>query len=468
MNPGRGAGASAPLLILFLVNVLNFYDRQVLGAVTEPLHREFGLSDTQLAVLATAFTLLYAVAGLPLGRLADRWSRKRLLAIGVSVWAALTALGGVASSYGMLLATRLGVGAGEATCAPAATSWIGDLVPAARRARAMALFMMAVPVGGFLSFALGGPVAQAWGWRMALMVAAVPALALVPALAMLREPVRSENPKLAGESACPTLPGGAGDSACQPSGPTCDPSDPGHDRRGAVPPEPATPSASSPSPWLLARIPAFWWIAASGAIVNFMLYSFSLFLPAFLTRYHGLSVARSGVWSGVGSGAAGVLGALAAGYLGDQVARDLGRRRLMLAAAAAALAAPPALAAISLPAGSVLGAVLLLMLAYGLWQTYYGLVYAAIQDIVPAQLRGTAMAVYYLAMYLCGASFGPLVTGRLSDHFARAAANSGIALEAARAIGLHHAMYLIPVCSAALAGVLWVAGRSWEARRDPL
>ncbi len=190
MNPGSGAGASAPLLILFLVNVLNFYDRQVLGAVLEPLHREFGLSDTQLAVLATAFTLLYAVAGLPLGRLADTWSRKRLLTIGVGVWGALTALGGLASSYGMLLATRLGVGIGEATCAPAATSWIGDLVPAGRRARAMATFMMAVPVGGFLSFAVGGPMAQAWGWRMALVLAALPAVALVPALAALREPVR--------------------------------------------------------------------------------------------------------------------------------------------------------------------------------------------------------------------------------------------------------------------------------------
>ena len=451
MNPGRGAAASAPLLILFLVNVLNFYDRQVLGALLEPLHREFGLSDTQLAVLATTFTLLYALAGLPLGRLADQWNRKRLLTIGVSVWAALTSLGGLASSYGMLLATRLGVGIGEATCAPAATSWIGDLVPASRRARAMAFFMMAVPVGGFLSFAVGGPVAQAWGWRMALVLAAVPAVVLVPALAMLREPRWGRF-----QSANARLRAGVSPASDAPA------SEPSRDREGAVLPGPATPPASSLSPWLLARIPAFWWIAASGAIVNFMLYSFSFFLPAFLTRYHGLTVARSGVWSGVGSGAAGILGALAAGYLGDRVARDLGRRRLMLAAVAAALAAAPSYVAISLPAGSVLAAALLLMLAYGLWQTYYGLVYAAIQDIVPAQLRGTAMATYYLAMYLCGASFGPLVTGRLSDHFARSAANSGATLEAARAIGLHDAMYLIPACSAMLAVVLWAAGRSWK------
>jgi len=469
-------------LILFLVNVLNFYDRQALGALLEPLHREFGLSDTRLAALATAFTLLYAVAGLPLGRLADSWSRKSLLAIGVTVWAALTALGGLASSYAMLLATRLGVGIGEAACAPAATSWIGDTVPPERRARAMAIFMMAVPVGGFLSFAVGGPVAQAWGWRAALVLAAVPAVALVPALLTLREPQRCK--QLAGDVACPTPPpsGRSGQSGtdarvtgpkrtfvCQPAGQAQDHPNPRHDRptrnrdrEGAVARPDTTPNPAALTPWLLARIPAFWWIAASGAVVNFMLYSFSLFLPAFLTRYHGLSVARSGVWSGVGSGAAGVLGALAAGYLGDRVTRNLGRRRLMLAAAAAALAAAPAFAAISLPAGSVLAAVLLLMLAYGLWQTYYGLVYAAIQDIVPAQLRGTAMATYYLAMYLCGASFGPLVTGRLSDHFARAAANSGIATDAARAIGLHDAMYLIPACSVVLAAVLWAAGRSWK------
>ena len=183
---------SAPLVVLFLVNVLNFYDRQALGAVIEPLRREFHLSDTQLGALTTVFTLLYAFAGLPLGRLADFWSRRKLLAIGTAVWAGLTGLGGLAASYAALLATRLGVGIGEAVCAPAATSWIGDIVPPGRRARAMAAFMMAVPVGGMLSFAVTGPVAQAYGWRLALALAAVPAVALVPALLWLKEPARSQ------------------------------------------------------------------------------------------------------------------------------------------------------------------------------------------------------------------------------------------------------------------------------------
>ena len=110
------------------------------------------------------------------------------------MWTALTGMAGLATSYAMLLGTRLGVGIGEAVCTPAANSWIGDLVPATRRARAMAGFMMAVPVGIMLSSAIGGPVAQAHGWRMALMVAAIPGLVLVPAVLWLSEP---ERPSLA-------------------------------------------------------------------------------------------------------------------------------------------------------------------------------------------------------------------------------------------------------------------------------
>jgi MFS family permease len=402
LGPGKW-----PLLVLFLVNVLNFYDRQVLGAIFEPLRHAFQLSDTQLGALTTIFTVVYAIAGLPLGRLADRVNRGRLLAAGVAVWSGLTGCGALAINYATLLATRLGVGIGEAVCAPAATSWIGDLYPPERRTRAMARFMMAVPAGGFLSFAVGGPVAQAYGWRAALLLAALPAVVLAPALLRLSEPARMSHPQTA------------------------------------------------PSPISLARIPAFRWIAASGAIVNFLLYSFSFFLPAFLTRVHGLSVARAGLATGVGSGVAGVMGALVAGFLGDRLAGNLARGRLRAAAAAALAAAPVALAAICLPGGTVALAVPLLMLAYGLWQMYYGLVYAAIQDIVPAELRATAMAAYYLAMYLCGAAFGPLVTGGLSDHFAHQAMAAGWAAEAARGAGLHQAMYVIPVLSLALAVVLW-------------
>jgi MFS family permease len=406
--------ARAPLAVLFLVNVLNYYDRQALGAVTEPLRREFALSDAQIGALSTLFIIVYAVAGLPLGRLADTWSRRKLMAIGVSVWAGLTALGAAAASYAMLAATRLGVGIGEAVCAPAANSWIGSLAPAGQRARAMAGFMMAVPVGVMLSSAATGPAAQAWGWRTALALAAAPAVLLVPALLWLDEPER----------------------------------------------EPANRHENASAPLSLLHIPALAWIAGSGAILNFALYSFSAFLPAFLKRYHGLSVAQAGLWTGIGSGAAGVAGAVLAGVWGDRIIVRWPNGRLLLAAGAALVAAPLAWAAIALPAGESTAALVLIMPAYGLLQTYYGLVYAAINDIVAPGLRGTAMAGYLLVTYLGGAAFGPLLTGMLSDRLARRAAGVAPVSEAARAIGLHQAMYLIPAMAVVLAAVLWMGARA--------
>ena len=124
-QPVRSHTLDRSLIVLFAINVLNFYDRQVLGALLEPIRKEFHLSDTQLGALGTLPIVLYALVGLPLGRLADSSSRKRLLAIGVLVWASLTGAGGLAKTYMMLLFSRLGVFVGEAVCAPAGTvaSW---------------------------------------------------------------------------------------------------------------------------------------------------------------------------------------------------------------------------------------------------------------------------------------------------------------------------------------------------------
>lgn len=403
------------LAVLFLVNVLNYYDRQALGALAEPLRHEFALSDTQLGALSTVFIVVYAVAGLPLGRLADRSIRKRMLAIGVACWAGLTSVGGAAASYAFLAVTRIGVGIGEAVCAPVVVSWIGDLVAVEERARAMAGFMMAVPIGVMLSSSVTGPAAQAHGWRIALALAGAPALLLAPVVAALPEPDRASGAR----------------------------SGPHHAGLRE-----------------LAKTRSLWWIAASGAILNFALYSFSAFLPAFLQRYHGLSIAQAGVWTGVGSGAAGILGAVAAGVCGDRIIRRWKNGRLLLAAGASLTAAPLALTAIRVAAGNAGRALALLMPAYGLLQMYYGLVYAAINDIVAPELRGTAMAAYLLVTYLGGAAFGPLLTGMLSDRLARQAAGGFGVTEAARAIGLHQAMYVVPALAIALAAVLWAGARS--------
>jgi MFS family permease len=426
----RRGGSNTALMVLIAVNILNFYDRHVIGALTEPIRKEFGLTDGQVGLMGSAFIWLYALVGLPLGRVADRWSRRRLLAAGMAVWAALTATAAMAANYTMLLFSRLGFAVGEAVVAPAATSWIGDIFPAERRARPLALFMLGVPVGGALSYFFSGPVAQAYGWRAAMVLAAAPALLLIPVLLRLTEPARG---------AAETHRHEAKD-------------------RGSM--------------MAILKIPTMWWIILSGALLNFNMYAIGTFLPAFLSRIHGLTLARSGIATGVVFAVGGVAGGLLAGRLGDRIIHDRQNGRLLCAAGIAAVGAPVAWLGIS--AGGAYVAIALITVAYGTLNSYYGLVYSAIQDIVAPAMRGTAMAIYFMAMYLCGASFGPLLTGRLSDLMARRAADAAGAVkitEAFKAIGLQQAMLIIPVLSVGLAVVLFCGARTIAAdmrRRDAL
>src|SRR5207302_1688380 len=219
--------------------------------------------------------------------------------------------------------------------------------------------------------------------------------------------------------------------------------------RGAVELHRAPLAKSSMSAIL--KIPTMWWIIASGALLNFNMYAIGTFLPAFLSRIHGLTLARSGIATGIVFAAGGMTGGLIAGRLGDRVIRTRENGRLLVAGAIAAIGAPIAFAGIG--AGDAYVAIALITIAYGSLNAYYGLVYSAIQDIVAPAMRGTAMAVYFMAMYMCGASFGPLLTGRLSDWMARRAADAAGAVkmtEAFRAIGLQQAMFVIPVLSVLL------------------
>jgi MFS family permease len=204
-----------------------------------------------------------------------------------------------------------------------------------------------------------------------------------------------------------------------------------------------------------------WWIIASGALLNFNMYAFATFLPAFLSRIHGLSLARSGIATGIVFGAGGLYGGFVAARLGDWIIHRRQDGRLLCAAGLSVIGAPFAWLGIS--AGSVPAAIVLIAFAYGSLNSYYGLVYSAIQDIVPPAMRGTAMAIYFMAMYLCGASFGPLLTGRVSDVMARRAASAAGAAqitEAFKAVGLQQAMLMIPVLSLLLGIVLYCGSRT--------
>jgi MFS family permease len=432
MSDQRRQGVWLSTLVLFAINILNFYDRTVPAALVEPMRREFGLNDTQIGLLTSAFIWFYALVGLPLGLIADRWSRKKLLAWGVVVWSALTASTGLATTYALLLFSRIGVGFGEAACAPTATSWLGDLFPVNQRSRVLALFMMGVPIGGALGYFFGGPIAQAYGWRAAMVSAALPALLLVPALLILREPERGASERVSSKPSDGTMLG----------------------RHDAL---------VTTSIWNILRIPTLWWIIASGALLNFCAYAFAMFLPAFLTRVHGLSVANSGKAAGTLYLLGGVLGGVLSGRVGDYVVHRRKDGRMLCAALMALITVPLACIGILQPRGSLLLATVFLGLMYVSLSSYYGFVYSAIQDFVAPNQRASTMAIYFMAMYICGASFGPLLTGKLSDlfaHRAATAAGSAVVTEVFRAVGLQRAMLVIPVLSVALAFVLYMGSRT--------
>lgn len=415
------------LWVLFAINTMNFFDRQILGAVGEAVRREWAMSDGAMGALGTAFTLLYAFVGVPLGRLTDKTNRKWILSAGVFVWSLTTVLSGLARNFWQLFALRLGVGVGEASCAPAATSLIGDLYPASRRARALSIFMLGLPVGVALSFAVSGTIARSYGWRPAFYVAGVPGLLCALAVLFIREPQRgaTEAHRIGGRS-----------------------------REG--------------SPYrLVLSIPTMRWLIISGALHNFNMYAIGSFLTPFLMRYHGSDIRSANFVSMVVYGLSGAPGLILGGIIGDSVMKRRADGRLLVGALAIICSVPFLFLALERPGGERLGFMVMMGVGCALMYAYYSTVYSTIQDVIEPSLRGTAMALYFFAMYVLGASLGPYGTGVISDFFTTRAARAGgvvsltqAALEPYRAAGLHTAMYVIPALGLLLAIVLFAASRT--------
>ena len=415
------------LWVLFAINAMNFFDRQILGAVGEAVRREWGMSDGAMGALGTAFTLLYAFVGLPLGRLADRTGRKWILSAGVFVWSLTTVASGLARNFWQLFVLRLGVGVGEASCAPAATSLIGDLVPANRRAKALSLFMLGLPVGIALSFAVSGTIARSYGWRSAFYVAGIPGLLCAIAVLFVKEP-----------------------------------------RRGATEVHNIGGRKRAGSPYrLVLSTPTMRWLIISGALHNFNMYAIGSFLTPYLMRYHSADIRTANLVSMVVYGLSGAPGLILGGVLGDAVMKRRADGRLLVGALAIFGSVPFLFLALGRAGGDRLGFMVLMGLGCALMYGYYSTVYSTIQDVIEPGLRGTAMALYFFAMYVLGASLGPYGTGLVSDIFtARAASAAGVtvltqqALEPFRAEGLHTAMYMIPILGVLLTLVLFAASRT--------
>jgi MFS family permease len=377
--------------LLLLIYVLNFVDRSVVNILAEPIKNDLGLADWHIGLMSgLAFAIFYTFLGLPIAQIAERHNRPLIISASLAVWSAFTALSGMAQNFTHLVLARIGVGIGEAGCTPPAHSLITDYVPKERRASALAFYSMGIPLGSLLGMAVGGIVADAYGWRVAFFVCGLPGLAVALLAALTLVETR---PKEARKKASLSF----------------------DDFKVVF----AVLSAKR----------TFWLVAFAASIKAFIGYGQALFIASFFLRNHPEQIAQlaasqdlgpvgfTGTTLGLVGGIAGAVGALLGGVIADRFgARDL-RAYVSVPAIAALVTIPIFVFAITTDNAIVGFAVLGFNAILGsLW---YGPVYATAQSIVPPHMRATAAAILLFVINLIGLGLGPLAIGALSDVFAK-------------------------------------------------
>jgi predicted MFS family arabinose efflux permease len=378
----RPGYARLVLAMLLIVYTFNFLDRQILGILVQPIKAELGLTDTQLGALGgIAFALLYSTLAIPLALIADRTSRSWVITISLAVWSGFTALCGVATSFWQLFAFRLGVGVGEAGGVAPSYAMIADYFPPERRARALAIYSLGIPIGLAMGALLGGYIAASVDWRTAFLVVGLAGVVLAPIFRLVvREPVR----------------GGA-------------------DPAGSAPLERAPLSAVFP---LLARKPSFWLMAFAAAFSSMCGYGLAFWTPSMLIRSFDFTLLEASQFMGGLLLIGGTLGVFAGGWLADRLGgRDRGVYA-KLPATAWAITVP--LFALGFWSSSPWSAFAFLIIPNGLNILWLGPVTTAVQNLVPPHMRATASASFLFINNLIGLGAGSWVMGAMSDAMTQA------------------------------------------------
>lgn len=366
---------------MVVVYILNFIDRQILYMLLEDIKEELVLSDTQLGFLSgIAFAIFYSTLGLPIARYADRNSRSSVIAVALFVWSGMTALTSFSQSFWQLALARVGVGVGEAGCSPPAHSLISDLFPPQRRATALAIYAIGIPVGSGLGFFLGGWLGEFYGWRQAFLIVGLPGVLM----AFLVHRFLHDPP------------------------------------RGATAPAKVEPTSDPGNGETIRDVAKFMWpirsfrhIALAAALHGFYGYGSSAFLPSFFRRVHGMSQSEFGTYMAAILLTAGVLGTYLGGALTDKIGRRDRRWFLWLPALATLAGLPFSFLLYLYPDRQIAFLGLIPQTLLGL--LYLGPTFAMTQSLVRPSMRALASAVLLLVINLIGLGLGPQFVGILSD-----------------------------------------------------
>jgi MFS family permease len=361
--------ARAALLLLTALNFLNYIDRNVLFAVQPLIQKEFHVDDAKIGFLTSAFFICYMVAAPLIGPLADRYSRKWIMAAGAFVWSAATLLTAVTHNYDELLLRHVIVGIGEATFVAISPAFLADLFPEHIRGRVMGIFYLATPVGSALGFIVGGYLGHHYGWRTPFMICGVPGFLLGLAVLGLKEPVRGASDLLA-------------DSV----------------ERGSI---------SG-----LLRNKAYWTITLGAAMMTFAIGGLQVWMPTFLVRMRHLHLDRANLIFGGMTVVSGTVATLLGGWLGDRLLRRTSAAYQLVSAIGMGLSIPAIMFAIYWKGAAMypaifLGEFFLLLNTAPL--------NAALVNSVSARIRATALAVNVFMIHLLGDAFSPTLIGYISD-----------------------------------------------------
>jgi len=363
--------SSLVLALLLLAYVFNFLDRQILGILAQPIKASLHLTDAQFGALGgTAFALLYSVLGIPLALLADRTSRSAVVAASLAVWSGFTALCGTATGFWQLFLYRVGVGVGEAGGVAPSYALIADYFPADRRARALAIFSLGIPIGLGGGAFIGAHLAAWFGWRAAFIIMGVAGVILAPILRLVVKDVPSATPAIS----------------------------------------PAPLRSVFP---MLARKPAFWLLAFGASSSSLCGYGLALWTPSILMRSFGLDLVSAGNFLASLVIIGGCAGVFAGGWFADRLGKMDRGWYAKLPAIAWVITAPTFVAGFLAPNLWIAWPLLLIPNALNI--LWLGPVVTAVQHLVPRHMRSTASASFLLINNLIGLGVGPLLIGRLSD-----------------------------------------------------